>query len=145
MPEQQPNLLELEKRELTTDELWQAMQAASEALEAEQLAALDDAEWIREQRYRVERRETNHTMNVFAAKVDPEDPDSKPLFTNESSRKAEVSRRLSNDPAYKELMAALLVAEKNQAVRNIHIEKLGRDYSSSKLRYEALLIGKRYQ
>jgi len=143
MPDQ-PNLIDLEVRDLTPDGLWQAMQAASEALEAEQLAALDDADWLREQRYRVERLETNHTMNVFAAKVDPEDPDSKPLFTNAESRKAEVSRRLSNDPAYKELMAALLVAEKNQAVRNIHIEKLGRDFTASRLRYEALTIGKRH-
>ena len=144
MPEQ-PALLDLEERKLTPEELWQAAQDASTAVEKEELAALEDAAWVRDQRYRLERLETNHTMNVFAAKVDPNDQDSKPLFTNDASRKAEVSRRLSEDPAYKEMMAALLAAEKNQAIRKILIDRLGRDYTLAKLRYEALLIGKRYE
>jgi len=143
MSAEQQSLLKLEERNLTPDGLWQAAQDASAAVEAEELAALEDAAWIRDQRYRIERLETNHTMNVFAAKVDPNDPDSKSLFTNEGMRKAEVSRRLSNDPAYKELMAALLVAEKNQAVRKLHIERLLRDYQLAKLMFQFFAIGKR--
>lgn len=144
MPDQ-PKLLDLETKELSIDALWDAVQTASGELKAEQLAALEDVDWIRDQKYRIERLETNHTMNVYAAKADPDDADSKPLFTNEAMRKAEISRRMSIDAAYKELMAALLAVERRQAIRSIHIEKLGRDYSTSKLRYEALTIGKRYE
>lgn len=76
---EQPTLLELEERDLTPDGLWQAAQDASAEVEKEEIAALDDAAWLRDQRFRIERLETNHTMNVFAAKVDSEDPNSKPL------------------------------------------------------------------
>lgn len=143
MPEEQPKLLDLEERKITPDELWQAAQDASAAVEKEELALLEDAAWIRDQRFRLERLETNHTMNVFAAKVDPNDAESKPLFTNDTSRKAEVSRRLSADPAYKEMMAALLTAEKNQSVRKIRIDRLLREYQMSKLAYQYLAIGRR--
>lgn len=143
MPDQ-PTLIELEQKPTNTvEDLMRVAQEASAAVESEEMAALDDAAWIRDQRFRLERLETNHTMNVFAAKVDPDDPDSKSLYTNDTSRKAEVSRRLSNDPAHKEMLAALLVAEKNQAVRKIHIERLQRDYAMAKLNFAALSLGRK--
>lgn len=143
MPDQ-PTLIDLEQEPPNTvEDLLRVAQEASAAVEAEEMAALDDAAWVRDQRFRLERLETNHTMNVFAAKVDPDDPDSKSLYTNDTSRKAEVSRRLSNDPAYKEMLAALLVAEKNQAVRKIHIERLQRDYAMAKLNFAALMLGRK--
>lgn len=141
--EKQATLLHLEERELTPDELWKAAKDASDAVEKEEMAILEESAWVRDQRFRIERMETNHTMNVFAAKADPRDPDSKALFTNDTSRKAEVSRRMSEDPAYKEAMAALLVAEKNQAIRKIHLDRLLRDYQLQKLMFQFFAIGRR--
>lgn len=121
MPDEQQKLLDLEEKPPNTvEDLLRVAQEASAEIEAEEVKAyLEDEQWIRDQRYRLERLETNHTMNVFAAKVDPKDADSKPLFTNEAMRKAEVGRRLSADPAYQEQMAALMVMEKNQKLRRI--------------------------
>jgi hypothetical protein len=142
----QPTLIDLEERPANTvEDLWSAAQEANAALETAELEYLTEEAWLRDQRWRLGKNEAQIMVKVNAAKVDPDDPESKPLFTNAAMRDAEVSRRKSEDPAYKELMAALLVAENAQAVRKIHIDKLGRDYSLSRLRYEALTIGKRYE
>lgn len=145
MPDQ-PTLLTLEERPAdTVNDLFVAAQEANTALETAEIEYLKEEAWLREQRWRMESVEKNIALLVGAAKVDPSDSDSKPMFTNKETREAEVSRRLRQDPAHKELMAALLVAENAQAVRKIHIDKLGRDYSLARLRYEALTIGKRYE
>lgn len=144
MPEQPP-LLELEaKSGSTVEDLLRIAEDASAAIEAAELEFLDAAGWIRDQRWRMERLETQTQVKVNAAKVDPDDPESKPLYTNDAMRKAEVSRRLSEDPSHKELMAALNVAEAEQQVRRIHIEKLTRDYQLARLAVEAIFVGKRY-
>lgn len=144
-PDPQQTLLELEKRDLTPEGLWQAAQDANVALEAAELEYLDSESWLRDQRYRIERNETNITIRVAAEKVNPEDADSKYVFTNETQRKAEVARRLSEDPQHREAMAALVANEKAQAIRKIHIDRLSRDYSLARLKFEAITIGKRYE
>lgn len=145
MPDEQQTLLNLEKRELTPDALWQAAQDASLAIETAELEILREEEWLREQRWRLERNEINMLIRVSAEKVDRADPDSKNVYTNDTQRKAAVSERLGKDPQHRELLAALTLAEKNQAVRKITLDRLGRDYTMAKLRYEALTIGKRYE
>ncbi len=138
----QPALLELEQKPTASiDDLWNAADAANVALAAAEIAYLKAEEWIRGQRARLERIETNITLIVAAAKT----PDDKAMFTNDTQRKAEVGRRLSDNPEYRTEMTALVAAEGEQAVRKIHIDKLGRDYSLAKLRFEALAIGKRYE
>ena len=140
---QQQELLHLEERPVSVEELWQAAQDASNEREREEMAALEDDRWLRDQRGRLERIEVSVTLIVAAAKINPEDPESKSMFTNDVQRKAEVAHRLRENPDYKEAMAALLTAETNQAVRRIHIERLQRDYSLSKLRYAAITLGRK--
>lgn len=142
---EQPPLLELEKRDLSPEGLWQTAQDASAAVETAELEYLDSEDWLRDQRYRIEKNETNITIRVGAEKINPGDPDSKYVFTNETQRKAEVARRLSEDPQHREAVAALVANEKAQAIRKIHIDRLGRDYSLARLKFEALTIGKRYE
>lgn len=133
MPDQ-PTLLTLEQRPASTvEDLLRVASETSGAIFDAEKEYLEDAAWVRDQRFRLERIETNITIIVGAAKVDPEDPDSKMLYTNDVSRKAEVSRRLSEDAAYKEAMAALLVAETNQQIKRLKIERLTRDFQIAKL------------
>jgi hypothetical protein len=130
----QPNLLTLEERpEDTVEGLLRLASETSTAIFEAEKESLESSAWIRDQRWRLEKLEAQITVKVSAAKVDPEDPESKYLFTNADSRKAEVSRRLSEDPAYKELMAALLVAETEQQVRRLTIERLAREFQTLKL------------
>jgi hypothetical protein len=146
MPDEQPRLLDLEEKPAPTVEgLWDAANAANVALEEAELEYLKEEDWLRNQRWLIERNETNMMIRVSAEKVDPSDPNSKNVYTNDTQRKAEVFERLRRDPAHRELQAALNVAENAQAIRKIHIDKLGRDYSLAKLKFEALTIGKRYE
>lgn len=133
MPDQ-PTLLTLEERPADTVEglLRLASETSTAIFEAEK-ESLESSAWIRDQRWRLEKLEAQITVKVSIARVDPDDSDSKPLFTNDTSRKAEVSRRLSEDPAYKELIAALLVAETEQQVRRLTIERLAREFQIGKL------------
>lgn len=146
MATDQPSLLQLEEKPAPTIEgLWNAADVANVALEAAELEYLREDDWVKTQRWRIEKNETNMMVRVSAEKVDPSDPNSKNLFTNDTQRKAEVFERLRQDPAHRELVAALNAAEGAQAIRKIHIDKLGRDYSLAKLKFEALAIGKRYE
>lgn len=145
MSNEQQTLIPLEERAVSVEELWQAAQDASVELEQVELQQLENERWIRDQRSRIEKMQSNMMRRVTAMKVDPEDANSKPLFTNAQQREAEVSDRLNDDPQYRELLAALYTAEGAQAIRKIHVDKLGRDYSLARLRYEALTIGKRYE
>lgn len=142
-PEQQ-ELLKLEERQLTKDELWQTMQDANLAIEAAELEILQEEKWLKDQRWRIERNKSNMLIRVSAEKIDPSDPN-RNLYTNDTQRTAAMNERLGQDPQFRELLAALDVAENNQAIRKIHLDRLGRDYTGAKLRYEALTIGKRYE
>lgn len=143
---EQPKLIDLEEKPaLTVEGLWLAADEANVALEAAELSYLQEEDWLKDQRWRIEKNETNMMIRVSAEKVDPADSNSKNVYTNDLQRKAAVSERLGKDPAHRELMAALIEAEKAQAIRKIHIDKLGRDYSLARLRYEAVAIGKRYE
>jgi hypothetical protein len=144
MPDEQPKLLDLEEKPAPTVEgLLRVAQEASAEIEKTELALVEEEKWLNTQRYRLEQMEANITRIVAAAKVDPDDPDSKPLFTNDVARKAEVSRRLAQDPAHKEALAALVVAETEQKIRRIHLDKLNRDYAMAKLNYAAITLGRR--
>lgn len=140
----QPALLDLEtKPPNTVEDLLRVAQEASAAIEKTELQILEEEAWTREQRWRLERLESQTTVKVSAAKVDPEDPESKPMFTNAAMREAEVARRLSEDPSHKELIAALMTAETEQKKRRIHIDRLNRDYAMAKLNYAAITLGRK--
>lgn len=121
-------------------ELLSAARDASDAVESEELVAIEVERTLREQR--------DHVVNIeagIAAQVSREKDDDtgKPVFSNDIQRKAEVAERLANHNVYRDAVRNLAETETEQRVRKVRIDKLSRDYSVAKLAFEGIAIGRR--
>lgn len=119
--------------------LLSAAHEASEAIEREEILYIENERAIREHRNRADTLEARITAEVSREK----DEKDKPVYSNDTLRKAEVSLRLSNDPAHRDAVRDFAQAEGEQRIRRVRIEKLSRDYSLARLSFEALTIGRR--
>lgn len=121
-------------------ELIKASRASSQQIEAEELLYLQESRGMQQLRDQVSNIELGMMAQVAGAKDDM----GKPVFSNDALRKAEVSERLQNLGPYREANRQLGDAINAQAIREIRIKKLNRDFSIQKLAYEGLVLGRRY-
>lgn len=117
--------------------LLSAAHEASEAIEREELLYIESERAIREHRNRADTLEARITAEVSREK---DDGTGKPVYSNDTLRKAEVSLRLSNDPAHRDAVKDFAQGEGEQRIRRVRIEKLTRDYSLARLSFEALTL-----
>lgn len=120
-------------------EILNGAKEASEAVETGELVAIETERTIRELRDRV----ANIEMSIAAIVSREKDDKDKPLFSNETARKAEAAERLADNAVYRDAVRDLSEVEAEQRVRKIRIEKLARDYSLAKLMVEVIGIGRR--
>lgn len=122
------------------NELLGAAYSASEAIEREEIAYLDNEKVLREHRSRVDTIEARIAAEVGREK---DENSEKPRFSNDTQRRAETALRLSADGAYRDEVRSLAEAENEQRLRRLKIERLTRSYALNKLAFEALTIGRR--
>lgn len=130
----------LESHQQAALELIRIAAAASEQINSEELLYLQEERGMKHLRDQVANIEMGITAQVANAK---DDDSGKPLFTNDTLRKAEVADRLQNLSVYKEANSKLGEAINAQAIREIHIKKLNRDHALARLAYEGLVMGRR--
>lgn len=118
--------------------LLSAAHEASEAVEREEILYIENERAIREHRNRADTLEARITAEVSREK----DEKDKPVYSNDTLRKAEVSLRLSNDPAHRDAVKDYAQGSADQSIRKIRIEKLTRDYQLAKLSFTALTLGR---
>lgn len=129
----------LESHQQAAMELLRIAAAASEQINSEELLYLQEERGMKHLRDSV----ANIEMGITAQVANAKDGANKPLFTNDTLRKAEVADRLQNLSVYKEANSKLGEAINAQAIREIHIKKLNRDHALAKLAYEGLVMGRR--